>query len=124
MGKGTRSERELANLLWDNSFAVMRSPASGSGRKHPQPDILASDADRVVGIEVKSTSRDKVYIPEEEVEELEEFCKRFGCEALIGVRFDRLGWIFSRPEDCERTEKSYKVTRKTKGVNLIKEQES
>ncbi|KXA99378.1 hypothetical protein AKJ47_01130 [candidate division MSBL1 archaeon SCGC-AAA261G05] len=121
MGKGTRAERELANLLWNNSFAVMRSPASGSGRKNPQPDLLASDGTRVIGIEVKSTSRDKVYIPEEEVEELEEFCKKFGCEPLFGVRFDRLGWIFPCPEDCERTEKSYKVTRKTKGVNLIEE---
>ncbi len=118
IGKGSRAERELVNLLWRSGFAVMRSPASGSGRKHPQPDILASNRDFVVGIETKSSSKKCVYINKEEVKKLKEFCEKFGCDALIGVRFDREGWLFVHPEDCETTKKSIKVTRETTGLTL------
>lgn len=122
MGKGSRAERELVNLLWSSGFAVMRSPASGSGRKHPQPDVLASNNKRIVGIETKSTSGDSVYIAKKEVKKLENFCKKFGCEPLIGVRFDRVGWLFVRPEECDQTEKSFKVTRDEVGWTLIRGQ--
>lgn len=118
VGKGSRSERELFQELWGRGFAVMRSPASGSGRRHPQPDLLASDGDRIVGIEVKSTSGDPVYIPKEEIEKLEEFCEKFGCVPLLGARFDRHGWVFSRPEDCQETENSYKIDVKEAGLWL------
>ncbi len=119
MGKGSRTERELVNLLWRSGFAVMRSPASGSGRKHPQPDILASNGDRTVGIETKSTSGEAVYVSKEEVNKLKEFCQTFGCKPLIGVRFDRMDWLFVLPKDCDETEKSFKVTRNMTGWNLI-----
>ena len=119
MGKGSRNERELVNLLWDSGFAVMRSPASGSGRKHPQPDILASDGNLIVGIECKSSSGNKVYIKKNEVKKLEEFCNAFGCDPLIGVRFDRKGWLFVSPKECEKTEKSYKIEKNSTGLVLI-----
>lgn len=120
MGKGSRTERELVNLLWKSGFAVMRSPASGSGRKHPQPDILASNGERTVGIETKATSGKAVYVGKDEVSKLREFCDSFGCEPMIGVRFDRMDWLFVSPEDCDRTEKSLKVTREMTGWNLIR----
>lgn len=119
MGKGSRAERELVNLLWNSGFAVMRSPASGSGRKHPQPDILVSDGEKMFGIETKSTSKDAVYISKKEVEKLEEFCDKFGCEPMLGVRFDRKGWGFFKPEECEETRKSYKVGRDMQGWSLV-----
>lgn len=119
MGKGSRAERELVNKLWKCGFAVMRSPASGSGRKHPQPDVLTSDGNKILGIETKSTGGESVYISKEEIEKLKKFCKKFDCQPLIGVRFDRMGWTFSRPEDCEKTSNSYKVTRDTIGWALV-----
>lgn len=119
MGKGSRRERELVNLLWDSGFAVMRAPASGSGRKHPQPDVLASDGKREVGIEIKSSSSDVVYVSKEEVSKLKEFCEKFGCKPLIGVRFDHMGWLFVPPEKCDETEKSLKVTRSTTGLVFV-----
>lgn len=122
MGKGSRAERELVNRLWRSGFAVMRSPASGSGRKHPQPDVLASDGDRIVGIETKSTSGETVYISKEEVKKLKNFCNSFGCDPLIGVRFDRKGWLFVRPRDCEETKKSLKVTKSIAGWTLVQGQ--
>lgn len=122
MGKGSRAERELVNIFWESGFAVMRSPASGSGRKHPQPDILVSDGEKIFGIETKSTSGDVVYIRKEEIEKLEKFCEKFGCDPLIGIRFDWKGWVFFRPEDCQTTENSYKISRETAGWNLIQGQ--
>ncbi|KXA98852.1 nucleoid-structuring protein H-NS, partial [candidate division MSBL1 archaeon SCGC-AAA259J03] len=104
MGKGSRAERELVNIFWESGFAVMRSPASGSGRKHPQPDILVSDGEKIFGIETKSTSSDVVYIRKEEIEKLEEFCEKFGCDPLIGIRFDWKGWVFFHPGECKKTE--------------------
>lgn len=115
MGKGTRAERELANMLWDSGFAVMRAPASGASRKHPQPDILASNGENAFGIETKSSSEDVVYIYKEEVEKLKKFCEKFGCDPLLGVRFDWQGWKFFRPENCEKTENTYKITRESVG---------
>lgn len=31
--KGSREERDLVKLLWDNGFAAMRAPASGGATK-------------------------------------------------------------------------------------------
>ncbi|MFP4006070.1 MAG: Holliday junction resolvase Hjc [Candidatus Hadarchaeia archaeon] len=120
MGKGSRRERELVNLLWESGFAVMRSPASGSGRKHPQPDVLASNGDKEYGIETKSSSSNAIYVKKEEVEKLGEFCDKFGCEPLIGVRFDRQGWLFVKPDQCVETEKSLKITKEATGIVLVK----
>lgn len=119
MGKGSRRERELVNLLWENGFAVMRAPASGSGRKHPQPDVLASDGNIEIGIEIKSSSSDVIYVKKKEVEKLREFCDKFGCKPLIGARFDHRGWLFVSPSECDRTEKSLKVTRNSTGLVLV-----
>ena len=121
MGKGSRTERELVNLLWDHGFAVMRSPASGSGRKHPQPDILVSDGGKAFGIETKSSGKDTIYIGKEEIEKLEEFCDKFGCDPMVGVRFDRKEWTFFKPKELDQTEKSYKVTRDMAGLVLEEE---
>lgn len=117
--KGSDAERELFHRLWENGYAVMRSPASGSGRKQPQPDILVSDGEKMFGIEAKASSSATVYIPKGEIEKLKNFCEKFGCEPLIGVRFDHHGWVFHRPNDCETTEKSYKVRRDKAGLNLV-----
>lgn len=119
MGKGSRAERELINKFWESGFATMRSPASGSGRKHPQPDLLTSIEGNIFGIEIKSASEDPVYVKKREIEKLEEFCDKFGCEPLIGVRFDYTGWAFFRPENCETTSKSYKVTKDTVDLKFV-----
>ncbi len=119
MGKGSRAERELVNIFWDSGFAVMRSPASGSGRKHPQPDVLVSDGENIFGIETKSTSSDVVYVSKDEIRELKKFCRKFGCEPIIGVRFDWKGWVFFRPNKCEQTENSYKISKDMVGWELI-----
>nr|QBN22585.1 uncharacterized protein MJ0497 [uncultured archaeon] len=104
--KGSDAERELARILWNKGFVVMRSPASGSAREDPQPDLLFSDGSNIFGAECKRSSKGKVYINREEVAELEAFCERFGlgCEALYAVRFNYRPWYFLRLGDLEETE--------------------
>ncbi len=97
----------------------MRSPASGSGRKHPQPDLLTSVNGKLYGIEIKSSSEEKVYIDKEEVVKLKKFCREFGCEPLIGVKFHYKGWYFFKPENCKKTEKNYKVTKDEVDLEFI-----
>jgi len=103
--KGSNAERELARILWDNGFVVMRSPTSGGARKDPQPDLLFSDRNNVFGVECKRTSKNKVYIGREEAVQLEAFCEGFGlgCEALYAVRFNYRPWYFLRLENLEGT---------------------
>jgi len=106
--KGSNAERKLARILWDKGFAVVRSPASGSARGDPQPDLLFSDGSNIFGAECKRTGKDKVYINREEAAELEAFCERFGfgCEALYAVRFNYRPWYFLGPENLKETDGS------------------
>lgn len=113
---GTDYERKLWIKLWNEGYGCMRSPASGGGRKHPQPDLLVSDREKdfLYAIEVKRTKGKSLYVGKDEVEDLKDFCERWGeVEAVIAARFDKpVGWIFKLPEECETTEKSIKITRK------------
>lgn len=101
--KGDRRERELVNLLDDAGFAVVRSPASGSGTDRPQPDLLAGDGDRFYAIEAKSSSGDPIYIDGEELEALLYFSQNFGARPRVGVRFDREDWYFFHPGELYQT---------------------
>lgn len=112
--KGDRRERELVNLLDDAGFAVIRSPASGSGTVRAQPDLLAGDGTRFFAIEVKSSSGDPIYIDGEELEALLYFSRNFGARPRVGVRFDREAWSFFHPADLYRTSGgNYRVKRST-----------
>ncbi len=102
--KGTRAERELFHMLWDNGWATLRSAGSGSTPK-PNPDLIASNNNRVLAIECKSIKNTKKYFEKIEIEELILFARMFGAEPWLGVRFDNYGWFFITPEDLELTKK-------------------
>jgi len=92
--KGTDSERELVNMLWKAGFAAIRAPASGAATKNPLPDIIAGNGKRYLSIEVKSSSKDRIYIKREDIEDLAAFSKRFGAEPYLGVKFKGERWAF------------------------------
>lgn len=110
--KGTNAERELIHLLWSKGFAAIRVAGSGSNR-YPSPDIVAGTIQRKLAIECKSVKAKVKYLPKEDVEQLELFCEKFGCEPWIGIRFARNEWFFISPEDLRETNSSFMVSTET-----------
>jgi len=74
------------------------------------PDVIAGNAARKIGVEVKLTKDDKKYFTKKEVQDLLSFCERFGCECWLAVKFLRKPWRFMSPEDCRQTSSSYVVS--------------
>ena len=101
--KGSAEERDLVHKLWDRNFAAMRAPASGGATKKPLPDVVAGNGEIYLAIEVKTTTKDKIYIDEPQIRALYEFSKIFGAKAYIGVRFKYTKWLFLEPENTPRT---------------------
>ena len=82
---GSREERELVKMLWDADCAAMRAPASGGATKKPLPDIIAGNGKIYLAIEVKSSSKDRIYINSEKIDALCEFAGIFGAKPYIGA---------------------------------------
>lgn len=108
--KGSAEERDLVHKLWDRDFAAMRAPASGGATKKPLPDVIAGNGKIYLAIEVKTTTKDKIYIDYPQIDDLELFSKKFGAKCYIGVKFKYTKWLFLEPKDVERTKKNnYKI---------------
>ena len=108
--KGSAEERDLVHKLWDRHFAAMRAPASGGATKKPLPDVIAGNGKIYLAIEVKTTTKDKVYIDSTQIDELCEFSNIFGATPYIGVRFKYTKWLFLEPKNTPRTRNgNYKV---------------
>ncbi|MDD1763892.1 MAG: Holliday junction resolvase, partial [Methanobacteriaceae archaeon] len=95
--KGSREERELVKMLWDADCAAMRAPASGGATKKPLPDIIAGNGKIYLAIEVKSSSKDRIYINSQKIDALLEFSNIFGAQPYLGAKFIREKWRFVRP---------------------------
>ncbi|KZX15596.1 Holliday junction resolvase Hjc [Methanobrevibacter curvatus] len=108
--KGTAEERDLVQKLWKMKFAAMRAPASGSATKHSIPDVIAGNGSIYLGIEVKTTIKDVIYVDSAQIDGLIEFCNIFGAKPYLGIKFKRTKWLFLKPENVERTKsKNYKI---------------
>lgn len=100
--KGSKAERELFRMLWDNGWSVVRSAGSGSTQL-PAPDLVAGNTSRVIAIECKSIKNDRKYFYDDEINQLKHFSAVFGAEPWIGVRFDKRGWYFVHTDDLEKS---------------------
>ncbi len=108
--KGSAEERDLVHKLWDRNFAAMRAPASGGATKFPLPDVIAGNGKIYLAIEVKTTTKDKIYIDFPQIDALCEFASIFGAIPYIGVKFKYTKWLFLSPENTERTKSNnYKI---------------
>lgn len=108
--KGINYERELIHLFWGTKeWAAMRIAGSGS-IKYPSADILAGNALRKLAIECKSSKASAIYIPKEDIVQLQEFAKLFGAEPWVAVRFHSTDWHFVSMENLSVTENSAVIT--------------
>lgn len=108
--KGSAEERDLVHKLWDRNFAAMRAPASGGATKVPLPDVIAGNGKIYLAIEVKTTTKDKIYIDFPQIDALCEFASIFGAIPYIGVKFKYTKWLFLSPGNTERTKSNnYKI---------------
>jgi holliday junction resolvase len=108
--KGSREERELVHMLWNANCAAMRAPASGGATKKPLPDIIAGNGKIYLAIEVKSTSKDRIYINSDKIDALCEFADIFGAKPYVGVKFTRKKWRFLDPNILMKTrQNNYKL---------------
>ena len=108
--KGFAHERELAKRLYEEGFAVIRAPASGSKLKRIfYPDIVAIYKNRVLIFEVKAyTEVDYIYLKEDKVKRLLDFAKRSGGEVYIAVKIIGSGdWKVISIYELERTKSGY-----------------
>lgn len=106
--KGSNFERDLIHSFFANGWVAMRSAGSGS-MQNPSPDILAGNNLRRLAIECKAVNDTKKYFTKKEIDELVYFANKFGAEAWVAVRFDRIDWFFLNIEDLELKDKSYFV---------------
>jgi Holliday junction resolvase len=108
--KGSTEERDLVHKLWERKFAAMRAPGSGGATKKPLPDVLAGNGKKYLAFEVKTTSKEKIYIDSTQVDGLCEFSEIFGAEPYLGVKFKHTKWLFLTPETIDRTRgDNYKI---------------
>lgn len=108
--KGYGEELDLVRKLWEKGFAAMRAPASGGATRRPLPDVLAGNNKIYLAIEVKTTTKDKIYIDSPQIEGLREFSEIFGAEPYLGAKFKFTKWLFLPLNNIERTRNNnYKV---------------
>jgi len=110
----------LVKRFWDNGWAAIRSPGSGSSRL-PSPDIIAGTRTRKIVIEAKMTKDDRKYFEDEEIAQIRKFGEVFGAEPWVAVKFKGEDWLFLTLEDLAKTEKGSAITKdiaKIKGLLL------
>jgi Holliday junction resolvase len=117
---GITGERELVRRFWENGWASIRSPGSGSSRL-PSPDVIAGNKTRKIVIEAKITRSSKKYFDAEEIGQIRKFGEVFGAEPWVAVKFRGEDWLFINLEDLNISGKSYVISReiaKRKGLLL------
>lgn len=118
--RAARVENELANILWEDGFAVVRGPSSGGGaRKRFQPDLVAIKDGKVLVFEVKLVSRDSpLYIDSEQVVGLSEFARRAGGSPYIAVRLKGGEWRFHPLSSLRPAGSSFRLDSPSEGLRL------
>ncbi len=94
--KGARAERELAEILWNNGWAVVRS--AGSGHTYA-PDVVGVRRGFVVGFECKAVEKDVVYVRREQLEKMKTWEERAGGIVVIAWRKNGKRWKIFEPKE-------------------------
>jgi Holliday junction resolvase len=124
--EATRLENELANILWERGFAVVRGPSSGSAaRRRFQPDLIAAKDGTILIIEVKKAREGRpLYVPPHQVEGLRELERRSGGRAVVAVKIPWYGWRFHLLDGLHETRGGrLRIDRPESGMKLVEIEE-
>lgn len=108
--KGSKAERELLEMLYECGFSVVRSAGSGNLKKCP--DVVAIKSGRIIGMEVKFWSSERLVLSKMDLQELLEWARRASAELYIAWKVPRRGWFFLKPEDLKEKRKSFVISLK------------
>lgn len=96
--KGARAERDLARLLKDRSFAVIR--AAGSGGSLSIPDLVAIKKGRILAFECKAWKKVPRLRPDK-YDNFSEWCKR--ANAIGFLAWKNKKWLFLNVKDLKKS---------------------
>ncbi len=119
--KASRVENELATILWDLGYAVVRGPSSGGGvRRRFQPDLVAAKNNVILVFEVKTGKEgEPLYIESSQVLGIEDFARRAGGFAYIAVRLKGGEWRFHPLQSLKITKKgNFRIDNPQSGLRL------
>ncbi len=108
-------ERELVRYLNNNDCGAVRVAGSGGGGSvAPKCDVLCYLNNQLYCLEVKSSSKDVIYIKDKQIEDLKSVSRLFNAIPLVCIKYSYVPYIVISPEHMDRTDNnSYKITRKT-----------
>ena len=106
--KGADAERELVAMLWGSNWAAVRAAGSGVSRFYC-PDVIASNGNKTIAFECKSTKYKQQYLNPQQIKDLQEFAKVFKAEPVIAVKFST-EWRFFKIDDLAQTKNNFVIT--------------
>jgi len=110
--KGMQQERNLVNYLNGKGYTSLRVAGSGAGTSRPLPDVLAGNTKDYYAIELKTSSKNFIYIKREQVDGLKEFSRNFGAVPLVCVKFSYMNYFFIPIDKLGVTDGlNYKISR-------------
>tara|TARA_B100001971_G_C18150417_1_gene515501 strand:- start:173 stop:658 length:486 start_codon:yes stop_codon:yes gene_type:complete len=109
--KGSKTERELYQIFVDNHYRAVRVAGSGM-MENADCDIIAGKKGKKYCIEAKSCKKLPKYISKDQVSRFIVFADIFGLKPVIGVRVNRIGWIFLNPKDMKPGDKNWTINNK------------
>jgi len=92
--KGARFERELADMLVERGYMVVR--AAGSGVYTTAPDLLAFRKMEAYVFECKAWNSEHLALRKEQFALLKEWEEKTSISAYVAWRVPRAGWLFIR----------------------------
>ena len=110
--RGIKQERELVSWLNKRGYKAFRIAGSGAGTKEPSSDVVCSDGVNYYIIELKSSSKDTIYINQDQIRDLEVCSDMFGATPLVCANFTYQDYVFLKPCYLSVTEGwNFKITR-------------
>lgn len=105
--KGSKAERELLEILTQNSWRAVRVAGSGVNDNSPCDLMAAKLGKRGFVIEAKSSKKTSIYITKAQINDFVLFSEMIGLKPVIALRFNYEGWFFLSPEQLKDSGKNW-----------------